>query len=137
VTLKELGLPVWEDIVGVFFRTNSMEVAKAIAHWVHTPDCSTRARELIRDALKLDGSTKVNEDAQHLFKCAACCDSRRAFDNDQGRHIRALKIQLEAAKSQHCFCPDCRDKVRDEECLRCQVQRLTRKLRKYDLLHYE
>lgn len=43
-----------------------------------------------------------------------------------------MEIQLEAAKNRHCFCPDCRDKVRDEECLRCQVQRLMRKLRKYE-----
>ena len=48
------------------------------------------------------------------------------------REVRALEIQLEAAKTRHCFCPDCRDKAREEECLRCQVQRLTRKLRKYE-----
>lgn len=48
------------------------------------------------------------------------------------REVRAMENQLEAAKNRHCFCPDCRDKVRDEECLRCQVQRLTRKLRKYE-----
>jgi hypothetical protein len=59
-------------------------------------------------------------------------DAVRALDGDLGRQVRALEIQLEAAKNRHCFCPDCRDKVRDEECLRCQVQRLTRKLRKYE-----
>lgn len=48
------------------------------------------------------------------------------------REVKAMEIQLEAAKNRHCFCPDCRDKVRDEECLRCQVQRLMRKLRKYE-----
>jgi len=46
--------------------------------------------------------------------------------------VKILEKQLEAAKSHHCFCPDCRDKVRDEHCLRCQVQTLTRKLRKYE-----
>ena len=59
-------------------------------------------------------------------------DSVRALDADLGKRVRALEIQLDAAKSRHCFCPDCRDKVRDEECLRCQVQRLTRKIRKYE-----
>jgi len=59
-------------------------------------------------------------------------DSVRALDGDLGKRVRALEIQLEAAKNRHCFCPDCRDKVRDEECLRCQVQRLTRRLRKYE-----
>lgn len=48
------------------------------------------------------------------------------------REVRAMEIQLEAARNRHCFCPDCRDKVREEECLRCQVQRLTRRLRKYE-----
>ena len=48
------------------------------------------------------------------------------------REVQAMEIQLEQANRQHCFCPDCRDKVREEECLRCQVQRLTRKLRKYE-----
>jgi len=60
-------------------------------------------------------------------------DSVRALDAELGKRVRALEIQLEAAKNRHRFCPDCRDKVRDEECLRCQVQRLTRKLRKYEL----
>jgi hypothetical protein len=57
----------------------------------------------------------------------------RAIDGILGHRVRALEIQLEAAKMGHCFCPDCRDKVRDEECLRCQVQRLTRRLRKYEI----
>ena len=59
-------------------------------------------------------------------------DSVRVLDDDLGKRVRALEIQLEASKNCHRFCPDCRDKVRDEECLRCQVQRLTRKLRKYE-----
>ena len=59
-------------------------------------------------------------------------DSVRALDDALGKRVRALEIQLEAAKNRHCFCPDCRDKVRDEECLRCQVQRLTRRIRKYE-----
>jgi hypothetical protein len=59
-------------------------------------------------------------------------DFVRAFDPDLGRQVREMELQLEAAKNRHRFCPDCRDKVRDEECLRCQVQRLTRKLRKYE-----
>jgi hypothetical protein len=59
-------------------------------------------------------------------------DAVRTLDDDLGKRVRALEIQLEAAKNRHCFCPDCRDKVRDEPCLRCQVQQLTRKLRKYE-----
>lgn len=77
VTLESLGLATWKDIVHMFFRTHSMEAAKAIAHWVHTPDCCPRARELIRDALKFDGSIAVNKDALYLFKCPHCCDSQR------------------------------------------------------------
>lgn len=94
VTLKELGLPTWEDIVATFFRTHSMEAAQAIAHWVHTPDCCSRARELIRDALKLDGSIKENKDAQYLFKCPTCCDSKRI-----------------AGEEKWIDCPDCNRKT--------------------------
>lgn len=59
-------------------------------------------------------------------------DAVRAMDADLGKRVRALEIRLEAEKNRHCFCPDCRDKMHEEECLRCQVQRLTRRLRKYE-----
>lgn len=83
VTLESLGLPTWGDIVRLFFMTHSMEAGKAIAHWVHTPDCCPRARDLIRDALKLDGTTADNKDAQYLFKCPTCCDSERIAGGGQ------------------------------------------------------
>lgn len=43
------------------------------------------------------------------------------------RESRTLEVKLAVAKHQHQFCPDCRDKVREEPCLRCQVQQLARR----------
>ena len=48
------------------------------------------------------------------------------------RENRTLEVKLAVAKHQHQVCPDCRDKVREEPCLRCQVQQLVRRISKYE-----
>lgn len=90
-TLQELGLPTHESLASMFFQTHCMEVGQAIAHWIHTPDCSPSARTLIQDALKLNGTTANNQDAQHLFKCATCCDSNRIAKGNYW--VKCLKCQ--------------------------------------------
>ena len=47
---------------------------------------------------------------------------------------RILEIER---NSRHEFCPDCRDKVRGEPCLRCQRQRLEAELAKMRVLKNE
>jgi hypothetical protein len=73
----EIKLPTADDIIGVFFSTHSMEAAKGIAKWLHSPDCCPSARELIREAAKVDGSTRKVKYIEDLFKCPTCCDSQR------------------------------------------------------------
>jgi hypothetical protein len=85
ISLKELGLPTWDYIVSVFFHTTAEEAAKAICHWIHTYDCSPFARELIREAIKLDGSVSKVKYVEDLFDCIYCCDSKRLADpNSEG-----------------------------------------------------
>lgn len=76
ITLSELGLNSWTDFQRHFFHSHALEVAAAIAHWVHTPDCSPVARDVIRAAIELNGSTKSLERLLP-FECSTCCDSGR------------------------------------------------------------
>ena len=50
---------------------------------------------------------------------------RAGADKEVAKLTRILEIERHAA---HHFCPDCRDKVKEEPCLRCQVQALKSKL---------
>lgn len=83
MTLEELGLPTADDMISMFFNTTSLEVAKAVSKWVHTPDCSPDARHIIRAALKLDGSLAQSKNYKVLFKCPTCCDSGRTSNGDK------------------------------------------------------
>lgn len=48
------------------------------------------------------------------------------FAGQLERENAKLRRQIEIMQSsQHEFCPDCRDKVKSEPCLRCQVQALS------------
>lgn len=47
---------------------------------------------------------------------------------DKERRIETRKLEIKT-NSSHKFCPDCRDKVKQEPCLRCRVQMLERKIR--------
>lgn len=54
--------------------------------------------------------------------------SEAAIIEEQRVTIRKLELKVQALERRHHFCPDCRDKVQWEPCLRCQVQGLQRKL---------
>lgn len=65
------------QLVRYFFGLHPSDVAEAVSHWMHTPDCSPQARKLIQDASFLDGRTKNYETT---FLCSTCCDSKRISD---------------------------------------------------------
>jgi hypothetical protein len=74
-----------EELKSMFFCTHSMNVAEAVANWVHTPDCSPPARTLIREAAAVNGSTRENPDAIRGFKCPICCDAGRIAVGEPGK----------------------------------------------------
>lgn len=94
---KGIKVRIIAQFLREFHGVHPMDVAVAVAHWLHEDDCSPAARHLIGAAAMTNGATANSASAARYFECPRCCDSGRTGSGEVWMPCRDCKPEEFAA----------------------------------------